>query len=416
MSGKEKEIPQRRFKKFKNADVWELRKLVDEVELFSGLTYSPNDVVRGNGTLVLRSSNVKNGEIINADNVYVNSSIVNSCNVKDGDVIVVVRNGSRSLIGKHAQIKGNMNNTVIGAFMAGIRSVQPAFINALLNTQVFDSEVGKNLGATINQITSGMFQQMNFMFPKSEEQIQIGEMFTQLDNLIILHQNKLEKMKVLKKAYLTEMFPAEGERRPKRRFAGFTDDWEERKFSDNYKVCAGYAFKYQDYTDNGITIINGESIQYGNINCTNFNYLPECFREEYSEYFLQEGDIVVGLNRPIIDGNLKISRIPKHLDGSLLYQRAGKIKHVTDINVDFSFVLLEKEILKHTIKEAVGSDQPFISTSKLDKWKMFIPGADDERKEIGAFFKQFDNLIIIQQNKLEKLKNIKKAYLNEMFV
>ena len=62
------------------------------------------------GTLVLRSSNVKNGEIVDADNVYVDSSVVNSQNVKEGDIIVVVRNGSRSLIGKHAQIKSFMTN------------------------------------------------------------------------------------------------------------------------------------------------------------------------------------------------------------------------------------------------------------------------------------------------------------------
>jgi len=188
------------------AVTWEQRKLVDEVELFSGLTYSPNNIVKENGTLVLRSSNVKNGEVVNADNVYVDSSVVNSSNVKEGDIIVVVRNGSRSLIGKHAQIKAEMSNTVIGAFMTGIRSDHSAFVNALLNTQGFDSEVEKNLGATINQITNAMFQQMEFMFPKAEEQNRIGEMFTHLDNLITLHQRELDKLKNIKKACLEKMF------------------------------------------------------------------------------------------------------------------------------------------------------------------------------------------------------------------
>lgn len=73
--------------------------------------------------MVLRSSNVKNEEIIDTDNVYVNSEVVNSENVQDGDIIVVVRNGSRTLIGKHVQIKGSKPNTVIGAFMSGMRSL-----------------------------------------------------------------------------------------------------------------------------------------------------------------------------------------------------------------------------------------------------------------------------------------------------
>ena len=196
--------PKRRFKGF--TDDWETLKLTDEVELFSGLTYSPNNVVKDNGTFVLRSSNVKNGEVVDADNVYVKPEVVNSCNVRSGDIIVVVRNGSRSLIGKHAQIKRDMNNTVIGAFMTGLRPKQSDFMNALLDTPVFKNEINKNLGATINQITNGMFHQMKFMMPKSEEQAKIGNLFTGLDNLIIFHQSKLDKLKNLKKAYLNEMF------------------------------------------------------------------------------------------------------------------------------------------------------------------------------------------------------------------
>ena len=94
-----KKSPQLRFEGF--TDDWEVRKLTDVTYSYSGLTYSPTDV-QDKGTFVLRSSNVKNDQLIDADNVYVNPDIVNSNNVKVGDVIVVVRNGSRSLIGKHA--------------------------------------------------------------------------------------------------------------------------------------------------------------------------------------------------------------------------------------------------------------------------------------------------------------------------
>lgn len=164
--------------------------MTEFVEFFSGLTYTPNDV-QENGTLVLRSSNVSNGEIVDADNVYVNPQVVNSENVKVGDIIVVVRNGSRSLIGKHAQIKTFMPNTVIGAFMTGIRSECPEFTNALLNTSRFEEEIAMNMGATINQITGYMFSRMEFKVPCLDEQKNIGAYFSNLDNLITLHQRKL---------------------------------------------------------------------------------------------------------------------------------------------------------------------------------------------------------------------------------
>ncbi|HGM4723639.1 TPA: restriction endonuclease subunit S [Serratia marcescens] len=198
-----KTIPEIRFKGFTGE--WEEKILNNEVGLFSGLTYSPSDI-RKSGTLVLRSSNVKNGQIIEADNIYVNPEVVNCSNVVEGDIIVVVRNGSRSLIGKHAQVTSRMNNTVIGAFMTGIRCKQPAFINALLDTNMFTSEVEKNLGATINQITNGSFKSMFFMFPTEDEQQEIGNYFQKLDALINQHQQQINKLNNIKQACLSKMF------------------------------------------------------------------------------------------------------------------------------------------------------------------------------------------------------------------
>ena len=202
--------PEIRFKGF--TDAWEQRKLTEFVEFFSGLTYTPNDV-QENGTLVLRSSNVSNGEVIDADNIYVNPQVVNSENVKVGDIVVVVRNGSRSLIGKHAQIKAFMPNTVIGAFMTGIRSECPEFTNALLNTSRFEEEIAMNMGATINQITGYMFSKMEFKVPRLDEQKKIGEYFEKLDNLITLHQRELEKLQNIKKSMLEKMFVYGGTRK-----------------------------------------------------------------------------------------------------------------------------------------------------------------------------------------------------------
>ena len=197
------EKPKIRFKGYQ--EDWEQRKLPEFVTFFNGLTYTPNDVEE-TGTLVLRSSNVKNGEIVDADNVYVNDKVATSENVEEDDIIVVVRNGSRALIGKHAQIKASMPNTVIGAFMIGMRSEHSSFVNALLDTSAFENEIAKNMGATINQITGYMFSKMEFMIPSGEEQQQIGEYFQSLDHLITLHQQKCDELRNIKKFMLQNMF------------------------------------------------------------------------------------------------------------------------------------------------------------------------------------------------------------------
>ncbi|MGH1745930.1 restriction endonuclease subunit S [Enterococcus entomosocium] len=196
--------PEIRFAGF--TEPWEQRKLGDVVKFYSGLTYSP-DNIQEEGTFVLRSSNVKNGEIVDADNVYVSHDVINSDNVQEGDLIVVVRNGSRDLIGKHAQIKQQMDNTVIGAFMTGVRSETPDFTNALLDTQQFAIEISKNLGATINQITTGAFKNMQFVVSKDkDERESIGTFFRSIDDTIALHQRNLNVLKEMKKSLLQQMF------------------------------------------------------------------------------------------------------------------------------------------------------------------------------------------------------------------
>lgn len=197
-------VPEIRFKGF--TEDWEEKKLSSEVDFFSGLTYSPFDIVKSNGTFVIRSSNIKHGQFVDADNVYVNTSKVNCEFVKKNDIAVVVRNGSRDLIGKHALLHSNDNNTVIGAFMTGLRSEGPYFINALLDSNQFKIEINKNLGATINQITTGNFKEMIFCFPNKHEQKMIGNYFKNIDLLISNHKIQIEKFQNIKKAFLAKMF------------------------------------------------------------------------------------------------------------------------------------------------------------------------------------------------------------------
>ncbi|RXI44638.1 restriction endonuclease subunit S [Clostridium tetani] len=393
MSENEKNVPRRRFREFQNAKGWEQRKLDKEVEFYSGLTYSPKDV-SDKGTLVLRSSNVKNGEIVDADNVYVNPEVVNSCNVKEGDIIVVVRNGSRSLIGKHAQVKKTMDNTVIGAFMTGVRSNQSGFINALMDTQQFNKEIEKNLGATINQITNRMFCEMTFMFPCKDEQIKIGLFFRKVDDLITLHQRKLEKMKALKKAYLTEMFPAEGERKPKRRFDAFGDDWEQRKVKDICSISTGKS-NTQDKIEDGEYPF----------------YVRSPIIERSNRYLYDEEAVLT------VGDGVGTGKVFHYVNGKYdLHQRVYRMfDFCNGVSVKYFYYYFSKyfydRVMAMTAKTSVDS----VRYEMIAEMDIKYP-SEQEQNQIVITLEQLDNLITIHQYKLEKLQNIKKAYLNEMFI
>lgn len=415
MSNNRKNIPIRRFKEFQNADAWEQRKLPEFVTFYNGLTYTPDDV-QEDGTLVLRSSNVKNGEIIDADNVYVNSDVVNSENVQDGDIIVVVRNGSRALIGKHAQIKGSKPNTVIGAFMSGIRSEHNEFVNALLDTPAFEKEIAKNMGATINQITGYMFAQMGFIVPSEDEQAKIGEYFSNLDNLITLHQRKLEKIKALKSAYLSEMFPAEGERKPKRRFAGFTDDWEQRKLGDVLvDMYNGQtpSRNREDYWKGNISWLSSGELNRGTV-YNSIEKITEKGLESAHLRIIPKGTFVMaitGLEALGTRGNCALLGIETTLNQSCMALFPNKDL----VTSEFLFQWYRKVGEEYGINYTQGTKQQSYNAELLKILPITLPSLDEQQKITECLF-NLDNLITLYQRKLDKLQNIKKAYLNEMFV
>lgn len=364
------------------------------------------------GTLVLRSSNVKNGEIVDADNVYVNDKVATSENVQVGDIIVVVRNGSRALIGKHAQIKASMPNTVIGAFMSGIRSGQSSFVNALLDTSAFENEIAKNMGATINQITGYMFSKMEFMVPSEEEQQQIGQYFSNLDHLITLHQRKCDETKKLKKFMLQKMFPKKNEKKPEIRFAGFTDDWEQRKLIDYLEVSSE---KNRDnrFTKDDVLSVSGE---YGIVNQIEFQ--GRSFAgASVSNYGVVENGDVVYTKSPLKSNPYGIIKTNKGIPGivSTLYA-VYKPKEITDskfVQIYFELDSRMNSYMHPLVNKGAKNDMK-VSAENALKGMVSFP-KKDEQEMISLYFSSLDNLIALHQRKCDEIKEIKKFMLQNMF-
>ena len=404
-----KKVPEIRFAGF--AEPWEQRKLTEFVQFYSGLTYAPSDV-RESGTLVLRSSNVNNGEIVNADNVYVRPEIVNSENVKKGDIIVVVRNGSRSLIGKHARIKHFMPDTVIGAFMTGIRSECPEFTNALLDTAHFDEEVSKNMGATINQITGYMFSKMEFIVPYLEEQKKIGQYFEGLDHLITLHQSKHEKLVALKKAMLEKMFPQKGNNVPEVRFTGFTGPWERRKVSELADFSKGSGYSKGDLKENGTPII-----LYGRL-YTKYQFEigeVDTFADIKPGSVLSKGDeVIVPASGETAEDIAIAAAVVK--PGILLGGDLNILHPFGFMNPSFVALSISNgQPQKELARKAQGKSVVHVHNSDIQEVTICYPDREEQDKIVSTF-SQLDNLITFHQRKHESLKRVKAALLQKMFV
>lgn len=387
-----KNVPKRRFKGYTKP--WEESKLEEKVQFYSGLTYKPADL-RKEGTLVLRSSNIKESKLVLSDNVFVNSQVVNVSNVKCNDIIMVVRNGSRELIGKHTLLRENLQDTVIGAFMTGIRAENYEFINVLFDTDLFKNLVQINMGATINQITGYMFSNMKFNFPSDEEQRLIGSFFKNLDEKIDKQEKKVEKLKNLKKAYLSEIFPAEGELSPKRRFKGFTEPWGEKKLD-----------KISDRLDNQRIPISENKRIPGSTPYFGANGI-----QDFVKGYTHEGEHVLLAE----DGANDLIDYPvQYVTGKIWVNNHAHVLRGKENILDnkFLYVAIKNMDLRPYL---VGGGRAKLNADIMMNLIFLIPSFK-EQKLIGSFFKKLDDEINLEQKKLEKLKQLKQAYLEEMFV
>lgn len=199
--------PRLRFPEFQNAGEWKETRLSHLGELVSGLTYSPDDV-RESGLLVLRSSNVQNGEIRLDDNVYVDPAIKGANLSQPNDILVCVRNGSKALIGKSALIPEGMPLCTHGAFMTVFRAETPLFAFQLFQTNQYQKQVAGDLGATINSINGSQLVKYRFIVPKPAEQQRIASCLGSLDELIAAETLRLEALKTHKKGLMQQLFPS----------------------------------------------------------------------------------------------------------------------------------------------------------------------------------------------------------------
>jgi type I restriction enzyme S subunit len=197
--------PRTRFPEFRSAGDWKQATLGDLGKLVSGLTYDPSDV-RQDGLLVLRSSNIQDGQIDLNDCVYVVPDVTGANPIQVNDILVCVRNGSASLIGKNALIPDGMPPCTHGAFMTVFRSKAAKFVFQLFQTEAYQRQVAADLGATINSINGAQFLKYKFLMPKLAEQERIADFLSTADATIAERKNKLADLRRHKQGLLQSLF------------------------------------------------------------------------------------------------------------------------------------------------------------------------------------------------------------------
>lgn len=246
-----------------------------------------------------------------------------------------------------------------------------------------------------------------YVSPDVKEQEQIADFFTKLDHLITLHQHKYEKLQTLKASMLEKMFPKTGADVPEVRFKGFTDAWEQRKFSELYEKVS---------RKNDLTYGRDAIISVANMYYKQDSYIADdSYLLTYNIFEL--GDIAFEGNK---SKNFAHGRFVENTIGN------GIVSHVFDV---FRPIMPKYDLLfwKHFINNEGVMGRILLRSTKASTMMTNLVANDflqasilvpsyEEQQKIGAFLDALDHLITLHQRELEKLKNIKKALLEKMFV
>ena len=204
---------------------------------------------------------------------------------------------------------------------------------------------------------------------------------------------------------------------PKLRFKEFDGDWNSIAIGKFLKIKSGLGFKAEEYsTEQEIRLLQIENVGYGAVKWThNVKFVPTNYLDVHKDLVLKEGDLVLALNRPVTNDQLKIAKLTQEDSPSILYQRVGKLDFLKeDIDKEFIFQIFKKDVKNYVLNSSIGSDQPFISTTDLYKHKLCIP-LKEEQTKIASFLSAVDEKINQLTQKHELLSRNKQGMMQKLF-
>ena len=412
-----KNVPKIRFEGFDKA--WSEYKLGDLLDITSASRVHKNEWT-SSGVPFFRSSDVVSDyKGKKNEKAFISFKLYQELSKKSGSVqkndILVTGGGSigipylikndEPLYFKDADLLWLKNGSIINGY----------FLYTFFSTLGFKDYVNSitHIG-TISHYTVVQAKSTPINLPEKKEQNKVGDYLSNVDKLIALNQNKYNQLVNLKKAMLEKMFPREGSNVPEIRFEGFNEAWEERRLGDIGNTFTGLSGKTKDDFGHG----DGRFITYTNIfaNPISNRNLNEPIEVDNTQNQVQFGDVFFTTS----------SEIPEEVGMSSVWLENYENTYLNSFCFGYrptrkfdkyylAYFLRSLNFRKNMIFLAQGISRYNISKNKVMDIVIMIPSMKEQQK-IGSYFQNLDKLIALQKQQLEKLKNIKKACLDKMFV
>lgn len=397
-------VPAIRFAGFMNA--WKLRKLGEISSLITKGT-TPLDKT-GNGKVnFIKIENIdsSSGEIIPEMKISVeeHNGYLKRSQLKENDILFSIA----GTLGRVSVVKSNVLPANTNQALAIIRTKEGDlnYLATVLKGRAVSDFVKKNptVGAQPN-LSLEQVGNLEIPYPSLDEQQVIGKYFSTLDHLITLYQRKYSRLCNIKKSMLEKMFPKEGETTPEIRFAGFTNTWEQRKLGDVAKYRNGKAHENDIVEQGKYLVVNSKFVSTdGAVRKYSNKQIEPLFKNEIA-FVLSDVP-----NGKAIARTYLVDKDDKYT----LNQRIAGITPTENICPYYLYILLNRN--RYFLQFDDGVKQTNLSITDVMEFEEYYPSKEEQYK-IGAYFQHLDHLIILHQRKLERLQNIKKSFLEKMFV
>lgn len=405
--------PKIRFSGF--TEDWEQRKLGDIAEFSKGSGYSKGDLIESGTPIILYGRLYTKYETsISEVDTYVEAKD-GSVYSKGGEVIVPASGETAEDIARAATV--DKSGVILGGDLNVVspnEDINSAFLAISISHGNSQRELAKKAqGKSVVHIHNEEIKNLVVPFPANAEQNKIVEYFSNLDNLITLHQRKYDDTKLLKKYMLQKMFPQNEQKVPEIRFSGFTGDWEQRKLSDIYdsigNAFVGTATPY--YAEQGHFYLESNNVKDGQINHNSEIFINDEFYEKQKDKWLHTGDMVMVQSGHV--GHAAV--IPEELDNTaahalIMFRNPKEEIEPYFLNYEYQTDKAKKKIENIT----TGNTIKHILASDMQEFVVDVPNYE-EQKVIASYFRNIDHLITLHQRKCDELKELKKYMLQNMF-
>ena len=397
MSSEKSLTPQIRFKGFTEA--WEQRKVNELCKIGTGKSNTQDQVPNGFYPFYIRS------DVPVRSNKY----------LYDCEAVITIGDGNIGKVFHYVNGKFDLHQRCYK--MTEFQDIWGKYFYYFFSTKFYNRAVKMTAKATVDSVRLEMISEMDVSKPiQINEQRKISDLFTTIDNLITLHQRKLDALKKIKSALLEKMFPKNGSNVPEIRFTGFTEAWEQRKLGELMEVTSVRRVHQDEWTTQGVRFLRARDLV-AYANNTEIELPLYISKELYEKYTAQSGKVEIG---DLLVTGVGTIGVPWLVETpSPVYFKDGNIiwfKNKNAIYGKYFYYAFTSAFIQNFIKESAGTGT--VGTYTIDTGKktpIYIPPTFEQHK-IASAMKRFDSLITLHQRKLDALKKIKSALLEKMFV